>query len=101
MNPPEGKDQRPDVRDALRLRHEDRRELLDRSRVALEILLEIHVNEIGPELADAIDTRILRSSDARRINRFGENAEVGDAGDGISCADRKQRLCQRWYERDD
>ena len=54
-----------DVIDRLRLRDEHRRELLDRFRMTLDVLLEIHVDEIRRQRADFVDARILRPADAR------------------------------------
>ena len=65
----------------------------------LEVLLQIHVDQIGRQRADIVDARILRSADARQLQSRGEDAEVGDADDRVAGAEVEKRFCERRNER--
>ena len=101
MQRSERHDQRNDVTHALRLRHEQRRKLFDRIGMPPQVLLEIHVHEIGRERANLFDPRILRPPNARQREPLGKDAEVGDANDRVTDTELEERLGDRRNERDD
>src|SRR4051794_18261026 len=97
----EGGDQRGHVVDALRLRHQNRREGLDLLGVPAQVLLEVHVNEVRPQRPDLRHARVLRPAGARQRQLRREDAEVGDADDRVARAEVEERLGQGWDQRDD
>ena len=66
----------------------------------LQVFLDVHVDEIRLELPDPCDVRRLRSADARTIDPFRKDAEVGDADNRVAGTEGEECLGERWDERD-
>ena len=101
MNLAEGAKKSRDIGDNLRLGDEHGSELANRAGVALEVLFEIHVHEIGTKRSNRVDRRIFRSTDSRQAEAGREDAVVCHRDHVAAGAEREECFGERGDERDD